>query len=171
MIHDFNDQLAYSHSQTDQPWWNEVYRLAFPNFASMVSVRADGWAQRGGIDRVLTLNSGKTLWIDEKVRRKHWDDICLEYWSDRDRRIRGWVAKDLACDYIAYAFETSGVCYLLPFLQLRRAWREHHVKWVRDYPSVPAPNNGYVTVSVAVPTETLLGALTQALIVEWKVAA
>ena len=62
-------------------WWTDVYRGAFPDLLSMTNVRKDGWAQRGGIDRVLTLSSGKTITVDEKVREKVWPDILLERWS------------------------------------------------------------------------------------------
>ena len=97
-VHDFDDSLAASAVDRDKEWWAQVYRQAFPDLVSMVSVDQDGWAQRGGIDRVLLLRSGKTLAIEEKVRSHDWNDFCLEYWSDKERRVRGWIAKELACD-------------------------------------------------------------------------
>ena len=170
-VHDFQESLAKSHAQADAPWWIEVYRLAFPDLASAVCVRNDGWAQRGGIDRVLTLHCGKTLLVDEKVRDKDWPDILLEYWSDYEHRVRGWVAKDLACDFIANAFVPSQTCYLLPFQTLRRAWRKNHRVWVADYKRIEAQNKGYVTVSVAVPIDVLMAALGDAMKVQWSAAA
>jgi hypothetical protein len=166
-VHDFAASLARSHSYADAPWWLDVYRLAFPNLESMACVRADGWAQRGGIDRVLTLKSGKTIAIDEKVREEDWPDILLERWSDRDRRVPGWVQKDLACDFIAYAFAPSRVCYLLPFLTLRSAWRINGARWIADYREVLAKNPNYTTASVAVPIEVLIRALGDAMRIEW----
>lgn len=147
--------------------WLSLYRVAFPDLESCVCVRSDGWAQRGGVDRVLTLSSGKTLTVDEKVRSTEYDDILLEYWSDEARKVRGWVAKDLACDFIAYAFSQSARCYLLPFQSLRRAWRQNGRAWVATYRRVEAHNNGYVTVSVPVPTVELLNAVRDAMIVTW----
>jgi hypothetical protein len=64
-IHDFQERLDFSHAYADAPWWRDVYRAAFPGFATWVSVREDGWAQRGGIDRVITLKSGRTITVDE----------------------------------------------------------------------------------------------------------
>lgn len=167
MIHNFQKSLALSERYSDAPWWGEVYNKAFPNLATFVSVRDDGWAQRGGIDRVLTLKSGKVLTVDEKVRASDWPDILLEYWSDEVKQKRGWIAKDLACDFIAYAYIPSQTCYLLPFLTLRRAWKINCSDWVRDYPRIEAKNEGYITVSVAVPTEVLFARLTNAMIVKW----
>jgi len=66
--HDFYASLALSESFANAPWWMDIYRKAFPTLISAVSVRSDGWAQRGGIDRVITLACGRTYTIDEKVR-------------------------------------------------------------------------------------------------------
>lgn len=167
MLHNFEESLKKSHAQADAPWWLDVYREAFPSLQSSVNVRDDGWAQRGGIDRVLTLACGKTLGIDEKVREKDWPDIALEYWSDEERKIRGWVAKDLACDFIAYAFIPSATCYLLPFQNLRRAWRQNYQEWVDRYPRIEAPNSGYTTISVGVPIPILMQAISDAMLVRW----
>ena len=56
--------------------------------------------------------------------------------------------------------------YLLNMAQLRLAWRRHGQKWIRNakrgvggYSLVTAPNRGYVSRSVAVPADVLLGAL------------
>ena len=141
----------------------------------MVSVRKDGWAQRGGIDRVLVLGSGKTLQVDEKVRSKDYDDILLEYWSDVGRQSLGWVAKDLSCDFIAYAFVPSQRCFLLPFPILRRAWHSFGKEWIRcgeqglhGFRKVEADNGNYTTVSVAVPVDLLMSALSDSMIVTWE---
>lgn len=173
-VHNFQESLAKSHKQEDAPWWVEVYTKAFPGFASMVSVRADGWAQRGGIDRVITLKSGRTVTVDEKVRYKSYPDIVLERWSDRARKIPGWIQKDLACDYIAYAFVPDCRCYLLPFLQLRTAWMQNGRDWIanaqarRDgFKVANADNGSYITESIAVPIPILIEALSAAQKVEW----
>ena len=173
-VHSFQSSLAKSHAQEAAPWWDTVYRRAFPGLVSVVSVRQDGWAQRGGIDRVLTLSSGKTLTVDEKVREKSYPDILLEQWSSFERKTPGWMQKDLACDFIAYAFVPDQRCYLFPFPTLRRAWLDNGRDWLtaaRDghdgFRRVEAKNEGYTTVSVAVPIPALLAALHKAQIVDW----
>ncbi len=158
-VHNFANSLDLSNSQSDDPMWEKVYRSAFPTLETMICVRKDGWAQRGGIDRVLTLSSGKTLTVDEKVRAKDYDDILLEYWSNKEKRIPGWIAKDLACDFIAYAFIPSKRCYLLPFHQLRLAWKNNKDEWVEKHFSSHARNDRYTTVSVAVPIGILMSAI------------
>ena len=170
-LHNFGESLQLSQEQSDAPWWGDVYRAAFPNLQGMVCVRSDGWAQRGGIDRVLTLGCGKTLTVDEKVRAKDYGDILLEVWSDHERRIPGWVAKDLACDFIAYAIIPTETCYLLPFQTLRQAWRQNGRVWWANNRVPPAQNNGYQTVSVAVPVGELMDAMADAMRVSWRSAA
>lgn len=165
--HNFAESLAFSESCSDAPWWLEVYRKAFPRLAAAVSVRQDGWAQRAGIDRRLTLSCGRTITVDEKVRKEDWPDFALEQWSDTARRKPGWIQKPLACDFIAYAFVPSQTCYMLPVETLQRAWRVHGRDWVETCRKISAHNNGYVTTSVCVPRETLLAALSDAMTVRW----
>ncbi|HEX7822712.1 MAG TPA: hypothetical protein VF463_19085 [Sphingobium sp.] len=143
----------------------DIYRRAFPKLASTVPVRNDGWAQRGGIDRVLTLECGRTFSVDEKVRTSEWPDILLERWSDEERRVPGWVQKPLACDFIAYAFAPSGVVYLLPVQLLQRAWRLNGREWIRRYGTRQAHNVGYVTASVPVPRDVLMQAMADAMVI------
>jgi hypothetical protein len=177
-VHDFTRSLALSASYADAPWWGEVYRQFFPGLQAMVNVRDDGPQQRAGIDRVLTLSTGRVVRVDEKVRAEDWPDFCLEVWSDIEHTRPGWIAKDRECDFIAYAFVPSRRCYLLPFLTLRTAWHRHGAEW-RDRAKLKAPgyrviradNGRYTTVSIGVPIEDLLAALTGAQIATWQIAA
>lgn len=165
-LHDFHTSLALSNSYAEAPWWLDIYRKAFPTLACATSVRADGWAQRGGIDRVITLACGRTYTVDEKVRTNDWPDILLEQWSDEERRSPGWVQKPLACDFIAYAFAPSRRCYLLPVAPLQRSWRMFGRSWVGIYGQRRAANPGYVSTSVPVPISILMHAIVQAMLVQ-----
>jgi hypothetical protein len=176
MTHDFADSLAYSHAQADAPYWLPVYRKAFPTLRACVDVRADGWHQRAGVDRVLTLRDSTIIRVDEKVRCEDWPDIALEVWSDEQRQIPGWACKDALCDYIAYAFEPSRTCYLLPFLLLRRSLELNKHEWWpagragRDgFRLVRAQNRSWTTLSLAVPIAVLLGAIRDAMVITWTV--
>jgi hypothetical protein len=166
VYHDFADSLALSQSFSKADWWLQLYRKAFPSLISAVSVRDDGWAQRGGIDRVLTLACGRTYTVDEKVRTADWPDILLEVWSDEARRIPGWVQKPLACDFIAYAFAPSRKCYLLPVVPLQRAWRLFGEVWTGRHGQRHAHNRGYVTANVPVPISELMQAMIEAMLVK-----
>ena len=125
-----------------------------------------------------TRKSGKTITGDEKVREENWPDILLEFMSDVERGTPGWMAKDLACDYLAYAFIPSQTCHLLPFLALRSAWRKHGDTWkwkgenrVDGFSIINAQNEDrgrrWTTRSVGVPTPFVLSAIHEALTVTW----
>ncbi len=170
-MNEFQRDLEWSHNQAEQPWWDEVYRTAFPNFVRSQVIANDGWAQRGGIDRLVILSDGTTLKVDEKSRREAWPDFLLEYWSDEGKRIPGWISKPLTCDFIAYAFVPIQTCYLLPFQTLRAAGFQNRHDWVQRYKRVEAQNPRYKTVSVAVPIDVVLAALTSAMVVQWTAKA
>jgi len=174
-VHSFRESLESSKAHTEAHWWPSTYRAAFPTVRTIASVDEDGWAQRAGIDRVLTLECGRTVSIDEKVRLKDYGDILLEYWSNEGKRIRGWICKPLLCDFIAYAVVPTETCYLLPTLSLQRAWRLKARAWAeradageRGFRRVRADNGSYVTASLAVPVPELLSAMQAAMTVTWS---
>lgn len=165
--HSFSESLARSHAAEDLAIWEEVYRKAFPTMQSMVNHRQDGDHQRQGIDRSVILRNSKQILIDEKIRFKPYDDILLEVWSDKQRKVPGWVAKDLLCDYIAYAVAPLGICYLLPVPQLRKAWQTHGKRWYANNFKPIADNGTWKTESVVVPANELLAALSESMTVHF----
>lgn len=182
-VHRFQESLALSENYTSAPWWEDVYRQAFPGFLSMQVIHDAEWGQYAGIDRIVILKSGTTLYIDEKVRSRDYPDIALERWSDKQRRKPGWIQKNLACDFIAYAFIPSQTCYLLPFPQLRRAWKLFGPEWIekakreeeagipfkdREYPIIYAENPTYTTESIGIPRDILRDALFDAIKIRWS---
>jgi hypothetical protein len=173
-VHSFTDALEFSQSLEDAPWWFDVYRKAFPGVISATSVRKDGWAQRGGIDRVITLESGRIINIDEKVRKEVWPDILLERWSDEIAKVPGWIQKNLACEFIAYAFVPNSTCYLLPTLTLQRAWRLNGRAWISEYGERRSQSSEYgrtwTTVSTPVPINVLFEAVADAMQIIWQTA-
>ena len=166
-VHNFKESLERSRSYSQEPFWEEVYRKAFIDVGSIVEIPKDGWAQRAGIDRIITLTTGRIIKVDEKVREKDWNDILLERWSDEEKKIPGWIQKPLDCDFIAYAFAPSKTCYLFPTLTLQQAWALNGREWVKNYKEIRANNGSYTTVSCAVPTNILFNALTNAMRVQW----
>jgi len=154
-VHDFNDSLKRSHEAENLPIWEEVYRKAFPQFVKMITYRADGFWQREGVDRGIMLSTTKQILIDEKIRSKDYGDILLEYISSDRSGSKGWVCKPLRADYIAYLIAPSGICYLLPVIQLQNAWSKYGEKWIKKYKKIVAPNKGYNTISVGVPIKEL----------------
>lgn len=157
------------------PFWQECYASAFPTMIAMHDHRQDGIHQRQGIDRSIILKNGKTIWIDEKVRFRNkltgkvYADIAVEEWSDERAQSPGWVKKQLFCDYIAYAIAPLGKCYLLPVVQLQTAWLVNGENWKQAHkPPVRAQNNGWMTISWAIPVPVLFKAIGDCLRVEFQ---
>lgn len=188
-VHDFAERLAYSHEQSDQPWWETVYRQAFPDFAAMLDLRQDGWHQRAGRDRAVTLTSGRTIWIDEKARSRAYDDVLVEIWSVYPKGGKapyapiggakpGWAREPKDCDWLAYAFVPTSTCYLFPFLGVRAAFEKYRVAWLDmatreagGFRFASSPNRTYDTISIAVPISVLRAAIADAMTVTWSAAA
>lgn len=164
-VHRFKDSHDLA-AQYGPDWWIPMYRRAFPTLMSAVAVEHDGWAQRGGIDRLLTLSCGRTYTVDEKIRTQDWPDVLLERWSDEARQSPGWVQKKpLACDFIAYAHAPAATCVLLPVPALQRAWRQHGRSWIGLYGQRRAESRNYTSVSVPVPRGVLMQAIVEAMFV------
>lgn len=194
MNHDFGEELGFSHSLSDAPWWEEVYRQAFPDMETMVDLRSDGWHQKAGRDRAVILKNGRAIYIDEKGRRKSYNggDMLVEVWSvyPKDGRAPyptpepglpsspGWARKPLDTDYLAYAIVPLKTCYLFPFQGIRAAWEKHCAMWGNKATAeedgfrwVPAPNNGYNTISIALPLKTFTECINDALAITWSAVA
>ena len=168
ITHDFHESLVVSEAIAHEPWWEEVYRSAFPYFESMERVIGDTPEQRAGIDRMIRLKDGGIIHIEEKVRHTDYNDILLELWSSMEHETLGWAGKPLHCDYVAYVFLPGKRCYLFPFQQLQRALWKHWDEWKQKYKTVKAANRGYTTVSLAVPIATLQQAIIEAGFIQWE---
>lgn len=178
--------LAYSHAMADAPWWQEVYRSAFPDMASMVDLRHNGWHQKAGRDRAVILSSGRALYVDEKVRSKVFRDIAIELWSvyprdgappypPRTGAKPGWAREAKDCDFLAYAFVPVRTCYLYPFQSIRAAVERHRVDWINKatdgedgFSWIRSPNRDYLTISVGVPIDKLAQYLADAMVIGWQ---
>ena len=157
--------MAWSEEAGDEPFWDRIYKKAFPNLVNHMQTSGDTVSQRMGIDRVIMLANGHTLKIDEKKREQDWPDILLEFLSNDVTGAPGWMEKELAIDYLAYAFMPSQRVYLLPWPILRRVWLARRDKWLVQYDIKKAKNMGYQTHSVAVPIDVLMNTVTKAMVV------
>lgn len=166
MIHDFNGDLAFSLDNRDEPFWQAVFMKAFPTMVQS-ELCEDLALQRDGVDRIITLRNGATIKVDQKLRRKVYPDILIEYISiDRPVAKPGWIEKDLTIDYLAYAFLPNKRCYMYPWLLLKRAWGTFGEQWKIRYGVREAINNGYSTWSVPVPISELRDKISRAWIIQ-----
>ena len=171
---DFREDLKYSEEASGEDFWQEVYKEAFPDIVFAIPATEDTQGQKFGIDRVVYMKSGKTIYIDEKKRREVFGDILLEYKSnDNQKENNGWMNKELIIDYLAYAFMPTKTVYLLDWLSLRRAWLKNGIAWKKlaklerkGFRIVKAKNRTYNTLSIAVPIKTLMQEISRPIIIE-----
>lgn len=171
--HDFDECLERSNSQREEAFWEECYRAAFPDFKCMIDNRRDNGAQRCGVDRLVVLNSTQVLRIDEKSRSRDYGDMLLEVVSNDRTMAPGWIEKDMTIDFLAYGIAPASRAYLFPWPLLRASWVRHAEQWKalakreeHGFRTIKAQNRGYATWSIAVPMETLLGAVSDCLVVD-----
>lgn len=181
MVHDFNEQLAWSELQRYNQMWKRAFRQAFPKMNGAVYCGEDGEHQRAGIDWLVTEWTAKVHKIDAKSRRKDYGDILLEHWSSWERKIPGWARKGLLAEWIAYGIIPRRVAYILPVTQLQAAYESNWKEWLEKYNPVHtfvyrgvekrtrwkcAKNKGYTTISMAVPAPVLLDAIRDCMVVD-----
>lgn len=172
-LNNFNDDLKYSLDKSDDPMWERLYRKAFP-FVGMRTI-TDKAEQKRGRDRYVWTAEGHGYYIEEKKRRGTWPDIALEYISADSVNSPGWIERDLAIDYIAYAFMDTKTAYLFPWPILKRAWCHYRTEWLalaesqkEGFSIVVADNKIYKTYSVAVPIKCLLDTVRRAMIIDFS---
>lgn len=154
-MNDFIQDLKWANDEKLTPFWEAIYYEFFPDVLSISGTIESMDLQKMGVDRVVHLENGKRFLIDEKIRKSDWPDILLEYKSAAEYNTPGWIEKPLSIDYLAYAFCPSQTCYLFDWVSLKRVWRYYGEKWKKEYPTILAKNEGYTTLSVAVPISVL----------------
>jgi hypothetical protein len=136
----YKDDLVYSNTKEHEPFWRYVYKQAFPTAINWMRCPADTQAQVNGIDRVLLLNCGSVVKIEEKTRDRDYRDIHLEFISNDVRKTIGWIEKDLICDYIAYAVMPKNKCYIIHWTTLKTLWEHNKEEWKKKYYISKSPN-------------------------------
>ena len=162
--HNFYDGLKYSEQFED--WKHQFYLDFFGRDAEVCPlIHSVSVQQNVGYDRVVISANGFVNCIEEKVRGCAWrNDVLLEFVHTFDShpfpfQKPGWIEKNLQCNWIFYAYPKNKIGIFLPWPQLQLVWYANKPKWIFDFPTFPAKNNGYTTDSVAVPVHVLDSAL------------
>ena len=181
--HDFKKSLAHENEVAVMPFWEEGYREFFGKahgkIDSIIRCENKKW-QKLGVDRIIVLDrSGdvgqpckRHIYVEEKYRKKDYfyvgadgkksiPEIFLETWSDKDRKIPGWMAKPMLCDWLAYAFLPSRKLFLFPYAPLKAAFDGNRDEWKIRYSEKQAENNGYFTTGIPVPGHELWNKITE----------
>ena len=158
-----DDQLNQSNNDSQLPFWDKLYRKVFGDTFAGSIICPNKDLQRLCIDRVVILNDGKTILVEEKLREKDYSDILLEYLSVKEREKVGWaVNDDCIANYLVYGKKPTGDFYVFPFKELRNVAKAYKDKWGKEYNYIDAwnPKGKYTTQSIPVPVDVLKGVCT-----------
>jgi len=157
VMNDFNECYNIAEDGKCEPFWDLVYKTAFPNMTNHMRGKNEKCnSQNNGVDRIIYLENNKVITIEEKVRTGVFEDIALEYISNDTKDSPGWIEKDLSVDYLAYAFLPTKTAYLFDWRMLKKTWNIYSKEWKNKYFIAKAENYGYNTLSVCVPINILL---------------
>jgi len=157
-MNEFKKDLEWSLDVGTCETLNSLYKKMFLDLVEIVTVK-DLQLQKRGIDKMIILENGKQLLIDEKIRCTDYGDILIEEYSDFDRKKVGWIGRDKCTDYIVYYIVPSQKVYLLPFILLQQAWIKNYKTWLEKYHRKMADNGTYKTSNIPVPVKILLEAI------------
>ena len=148
----FYKDLEYSQDKR----FDRAYENIFKNVKHIEAVE-DIKFQSKGVDKLIKLHNGKVVTIEEKLRRSHWGDICLELKSNVEKGTLGWLYK-IEADFLAY-MTPKGV-YFLPVELLKTAWNINKDRWIAKYGIKKSrTENKYTTEWIAIPDRELLQAI------------
>lgn len=156
IVHSFSTSLAKSMDPKITAALDRIYRHEFGQTIGIH--RYDGRSardlsvQRLGIDLAILLPDGQTLiTVEEKIRFRKFDDILVEIISNDRTQKPGW-AFTFQADYLMYYRTPLPKHYGLynrdPF---KRTVAENIKTWKNRYQIITAKNEGYNTISVAIP--------------------
>ena len=114
IVHEFHESPVVSEAVANEPWWENIYRKVFPYFESMEIVASGTPEQLAGIDRMIRLEGGGVINIDEKVRHTDYDDILLELWSSVERETMGWEAAPLRLSRVCLPAKQTVLHFSVP---------------------------------------------------------
>ncbi len=164
-MNDFDTQNKQSIKDTEL--FLPHYRAKYGNSIEIKHCFNDRRAQRLGIDTVLFLPDGRTVYVDEKVREKDYNDVLLErsIRLSSGETVPGWSSNPyLATDVFAYLIRPTNQCYFFDARLLRRALQLHYIDWCQEgYKMVTAKSHGYYenydTYNIAIPVPILREAI------------
>lgn len=155
MRHNFRDSLRVEAENSGNLFWADIYSRCFGSIR--IELVTDPGMQKLGVDRLVHFPDGRMLQIQEKFRQTDYGgDILLEYWSDKERRLPGWIAQDSAADFLTYNVANK-YAYVFSWPRLRSAWKRCHKRFVNEGRKIVAQNHGYTTHSVALPVHWITG--------------
>lgn len=162
---EFMTQLRMSSEATAS---SDVSGILLKEVPGAVSVeQATTSDDRQGTDYWVTLQNGKRLSVDAKIRTedRFGDDLALETWSVVEQQVVGWSRDHMKqTDYVLWLWKDTGRWRLVPFIMLCSSFARRWMHWSQKYKvanqRTTRPNGScYHSQCVFVPTRVLWAAI------------
>lgn len=129
-IYSFDDNLDFSQKNQLDPRWSQAYHEFFPGLSN-IEIVSDSKYQDSGVDKIIYMKDGIQYNIDEKVDRKGYPRFPIEIIQDSITGRPGWAVKEgQMTDYIAYLVKPDQKYYLIPYQELKDAYRRNEQQWL-----------------------------------------
>lgn len=149
--HEFLSDVKISLELDSNKKFDSYYKNAFPNLKE-IAIEENLDLQKKGYDKIITLQNGKKIFVEEKVRYTKYKDILFEYISNSKTGATGWCEKDIYADFIAYIFVDKKIeFHLFPAQNFLRVWKDNKKFWLEKYGYKIARNVDYCSYFCCVP--------------------
>lgn len=152
---DFEKDLIYSKEKDFLEKVDNLYRKVFPDFVEID--RNVGLSQdKAGIDVIITLESGKQLFIDEKKRRKNYRDILLEIHHDEKENKLGYILDPKKkTDFIVYIIEPTSEVFIFSTHLLKKVLIDNFKEWKDEFGVLRTDPQPWISTGIPVPSERI----------------
>lgn len=158
MIHGFKERKA----ESMDPVWDARIETILRGYFGFPADYSLSWKPREtpfGHDGEVVAFGVRYTFDDKRRLKKDYGDELLELVSNTTTGTPGWTRKAGRFDYILHVY--GGRWTIWPGPALEAAFEANSNSWARSYGTRIAPNAGYTTVNVPVPTKVLRAALAE----------
>lgn len=176
-INNYSNDMKYADSEEMKLKADNLIRqkLCFMGPIMRIDSIKDKTMQYAGIDKLILFSNGKTLKLEEKIRRIDYGDLLVEIIADNNfasydyntnvfestkPRGVGWGMKDYSSDLLFYFIEKEEKGFIFSWKKFQAIfkgflpiWYELALNKKEGFSLKVAKNKGYDTINIAIPKE------------------
>lgn len=174
-INIYSDDINYADSKEVSEKANVLIRqkLSFMGVISRIDSIKDKEMQFAGIDKLILFSNGKTLKLEEKVRRKDYGDILIEIIANNnfasydhitnefkytELKGVGWGMKNYSSDLLFYFIESENKGFMFSWKKFQAIFKGYLPIWYdlalqkkQGFAIRIAKNKTYDSINIAIP--------------------
>ena len=128
------------------------FYLSIFGSGSRVESVTDLTLQKVGADIKVTLKSGDSFYVEEKIRLTTYPDLLLETKSSIERNTPGWIEKESISEWLVYFCKDTKRIFVMKMKDIQTEYNERKTAWLDRHRIVTSStDNLYHSRNVAVP--------------------